>query len=257
MQDKTSRFDPNNRSGSTHNTLSGRIRVMELKNTTTEITKQKGGRIGPKELDISGKRFGRLVALNRTGTAKKCNPVWSFVCDCGTVSSITKCSVTSGKTMSCGCLNSEESRKRVWKAREAQIKHMLSDTKSYTAWRHMIQRCNNPKNREFKNYGARGIQVCDRWLKFYNFYQDMGDAPQNLSLERVDNMMGYSPDNCTWATAKEQARNSRHTKLNPEKVKFIRDQSKLGISNRDLALYLGVHVATIIGVVKGKQWNDV
>lgn len=78
----------------------------------------------------------------------------------------------------------------------------------YDIWFQMKERCLNPKNKNFKTYGARGITVCERWMKFENFLADMPYAPPPMSLDRANNALGYSPDNCRWATHTEQIRNS-------------------------------------------------
>lgn len=91
--------------------------------------------------------------------------------------------------------------------------HNMSHTRTYNAWRTMIQRCTNPRNPVFRLYGARGITVDSRWLIFSNFYEDMGEAPDRLTLERRDNDKGYSKNNCYWATQKEQSRNTRRNHL--------------------------------------------
>lgn len=82
-------------------------------------------------------------------------------------------------------------------------------TSVYTRWADMKQRCLNPNNHAYENYGGRGITVCDRWVTFENFYADMGDPPPGLSLDRFDNDGNYEPGNCRWATPEEQIANQR------------------------------------------------
>ena len=83
------------------------------------------------------------------------------------------------------------------------------NTPSYISWKHMMQRCYNPNNVAYKDYGGRGIRVYRRWWKFKNFYKDMGERPKGMSLERIDNSKGYRPSNCKWATPQEQAHNTK------------------------------------------------
>lgn len=91
--------------------------------------------------------------------------------------------------------------------------HGMRYSKEYTAWSHMKDRCLNPKNKRYADYGGRGITVCERWMSFENFFEDMGLAPsKNLTLERVENEDGYYKENCKWATAKEQVINRRGIK---------------------------------------------
>jgi hypothetical protein len=100
------------------------------------------------------------------------------------------------------------------------IKHGHTKTtwqsKTYTAWKHMKHRCYNKNNPYYKDYGGRGITVCDRWIVengFINFLEDMGESPPGLSIDRIDNNLGYSKENCKWSTNKEQTRNKRNNRL--------------------------------------------
>lgn len=95
---------------------------------------------------------------------------------------------------------------------KASPQHLYSKTSIYMCWRNVLSRCDSPSNPQFYLYGGRGITVCERWRRFENFLEDMGEAPDGLWLERKDNNKGYSPDNCVWATPKEQANNRRTTR---------------------------------------------
>ncbi len=89
--------------------------------------------------------------------------------------------------------------------------HGYTGSKTYGVWKNMMQRCNNPNNPQYKNYGARGIRVCKRWRSFEHFLTDMGEAPAGLSIDRINNDLGYEPENCKWSTLREQLNNRRKT----------------------------------------------
>ncbi len=160
-----------------------------------------------KFIDISGQRYGRLKVLNRCGTGKNGDAIWRCLCECGNEISVRKKSLTSESTVSCGCYKKEHLLKK-------NTTHGMSRSKEYKVWASMIQRCTNPSSTGYENYGERGISVCERWLKFENFISDMGAKPSMLhSIERIDNNVGYCPDNCCWASREAQDANKRNTRL--------------------------------------------
>jgi hypothetical protein len=145
--------------------------------------------------------FGRLTLL-----AYVTREVWQFKCECGAVKDIDRAAVQSVATTSCGCFRSEETRRR-------KTKHGMASTKLYDVWCAMLGRCLNPESNDWKDYGGRGIKVCNRWQGehgFENFLADMGPRPEGMTLDRWPNNDGnYEPGNCRWATMKQQASNRR------------------------------------------------
>lgn len=156
--------------------------------------------------NITGMRFGRLLCLYCAGADKNRHTKWVCLCDCGLSSIVLRDQLMAGKTRSCGCLLME-------KLALGNPKHRMFGTNTYNSWSGMIQRCTNPANPSFKNYGGRGIKVCSRWRNsFKDFLSDMGICPVGLTIERKDNDQNYTPDNCCWATRAVQNQNTRRSK---------------------------------------------
>lgn len=161
-----------------------------------------------KPLDLTNKRFGKLVALRTVGNNNHGSKLWLCKCDCGKMSVVVSTQLTCGITKSCGCLSSEKAIKR-------NLKHGKSKTRLYTIYSGMKQRCYYPKDRCYKNYGAKGITICEEWKDFENFYDwaVKNGYSEGLSIDRIDNSRGYSPDNCRWVSSIVQACNKQNNHL--------------------------------------------
>lgn len=191
-------------------------------------------------IDLTGKRFGKLVVVEANGRSRE-EIAWLAQCDCGRRVTVGGYKLRSGWTKSCGCIKSATVRPE---------RHGLTPrgarTPGYSSWAEMRSRCTNDKSRHFKNYGGRGIYVCARWsASFADFLSDMGPPFVGASIDRIDNDKGYTcgkcddcvarsaPANCRWATRAQQARNNRRTRnitLNGETRCLADWKSLLGFS---------------------------
>lgn len=152
-------------------------------------------------------RFGSLVAKRKVGPPPA---KWRCLCDCGQFANVLQSNLLRGNSTTCGC-------GQIAATRASNTRHggnpRSGRTREYRIWLHMKQRCHYPASPSYKNYGKRGITVCDEWRESFGaFIRDMGKCPgPRLSIERLDNDKGYSPDNCVWASYKVQGRNKRNT----------------------------------------------
>ena len=152
-------------------------------------------------------RFGKLLVINKTNLRKNSRIVWECICNCGNTKLVPSNYLLAGRTKSCGCFNIDN-------LKTIKTKHGHNKpnnrTKVYRIWAGMKNRCLNPNAEKYHLWGGRGITVCERWMKFENFLEDMGEPPSIYhSIDRIENNKGYYKENCRWATSKEQCRNTR------------------------------------------------
>lgn len=205
------------------------------------------------KINLIGQKFGMLIVIAETDKRSSDSICWLCRCDCGNEVIVSGDSLRSGLTKSCGCL-------RKAKAKERFTKHGKTKARTYYIWANMKDRCLNPNNDQYKDYGGRGIIICDRWLKFENFLADMGECPKSLSIERTDNDLGYYKENCIWATQKQQTRNRRSNLLiefNGKTQCLAAWAEELGIGRQTLSNRLkrgwSIEKALITPVRKGKE----
>jgi hypothetical protein len=199
-----------------------------------------------KKIEIkNGDKYGFLTIIKEElpikNTQNRMIRKFLCKCDCGLTSIPSIGDLRTGHTTSCGCKNEENRTKAI-------TKHGMYGSVVYHTWMNLIQRCTNIKNSKYKDYGGRGIKVCKEWLKFENFFKDMGKPnTDNMTLERKNNNKGYNKNNCKWDTRKAQARNRRSSIF----VNF-RNEKKLMI---ELAEEFGLKYATLYGRLFISNWS--
>lgn len=159
-----------------------------------------------KFVDLTNNKYGRLKVLKINGK-QKTKITWLCRCDCGKILVVTGESMKSGNTLSCGCMRSEM-------VSNKNRSHNMSKTPIYHVWQAMKNRCLSSNDKQFKDYGGRGICVCDKWKTFEGFYEDMGESYRSwLTIERIDRNGNYCLENCTWADRITQGNNTSRNRL--------------------------------------------
>ena len=197
----------------------------------------------PRVKNLVGQTFGRLKVTDFSHRNERSDQFWLCHCSCGKDKAINGSSLTSNRVLSCGCLRSENMVNRNVPT------HGMSHSMEYKSWRSMLDRCLNPNDKSWSDYGGRGITVCDEWKEsFESFFADMGLKPgPKHSIERCDNSKGYSKGNCRWATSKEQNRNRRSNT-------FVEMDGKRLTIVEWCEIY-GIHPNTVHSRIGQRRWS--
>lgn len=191
---------------------------------------------------LTGLTFGKLTVIRQAPTHKTPGGTkvtcWLCECICGNMIVVGSQKLRKGHTKSCGCWANNF-------ISEANSKHGMAHSPTYNSWSGMIQRCTNVKNPNWPHYGGRGITVCERWLKFENFYEDIGTKPDGLELDRIDVNGNYCKENCKWSTRTEQCKNRRNRK----------EYTVHGITGsiRELASHFGIDSTVVAARLRHKR----
>lgn len=165
-----------------------------------------------KLIDLKGQQFGRLTVVSFAGTDKRGKALWNCKCECGKKKVISASNLKRGASKSCGCLRKELSSKRVT---EKNTVHGDSRSRLYSIWCGIKDRIYNKNNVNYENYGGRGLTLHHDWEDYVSFkeWALKNGYKENLTIDRIDNEKGYSPDNCRWKTLKEQNRNTTRNRV--------------------------------------------
>lgn len=194
--------------------------------------------------DISGQTFNRWTVIGYDYGSSKKEARWVCKCACGDYKSVSGSSLRKKTSKSCGCLKGEIASK-IGKQTKT---HGLSGHRVYNLYQSMVNRCHSPNHISYKNYGAKGVRVCDRWLNsFESFIEDMGVPNPNDSIDRINNNLGYHPDNCRWVGKEKQNRN----KSNNIKLTF----SGRTMNMADWAREINIGISTLYARYKA-GWSD-
>lgn len=190
-------------------------------------------------IDLSNQKFGRLLVVRQGGRRGR-KTTWECKCSCGNLTTVVTDNLRSGKTGSCGCRKSEAARENCL-AHGIKPRHGMTGTGVHNSWASMIERCRGQGSGG--RYKRLGIEVCKRWEIFENFYEDMGDRPDGMTIDRIDCSLGYFKENCKWSTATEQQRNrtnSRYLLIEGKKVPLMELAESIGIKKNAAQYFFSV-----------------
>lgn len=184
----------------------------------------------------AGEKYGRLTLVKETVCTPK-KHIWLCKCDCGAYTEASIYHLKSGACRSCGCLRDDVAIERCY----SMSRHNMAKTRIYRIWGGMIERCKNPNNKDYKNYGGRGVSVCKEWRDFVGFeeWAMKNGYSESLTIDRINVNGNYEPSNCRWITNAEQQKNRRNTIL----VKYNGEEHCL----KDWARIIGIPYCTLHG----------
>lgn len=159
-----------------------------------------------KQLNLTGRKFGKLTAIKIDYKSKDYKTFWLCKCDCGNYTSVYVSKLTTGKTKTCGCSRTTDPH---------NYKHGLRHTRLYRIWANMKTRCYNKMDPHYSRWGGRGVKICNEWINDFKAFYDWAiknGYQDNLSIDRINNDGNYEPNNCRWATIKQQNNNKRNVK---------------------------------------------
>lgn len=197
-------------------------------------------------IDLAGQKFGRLAVLRKADAKSKVGALWLCLCDCGTQATVPTLKLRSGLIKSCGCYRAEM---------KANLRHgHANKSKTYRTWKEMRQRCMNQNADQWQWYGGRGISICERWSDFESFLADMGERPEGTTIDRIGPDGNYEPDNCRWATGKQQALSNRgvirkgvqpHNKISEGELRMMLKMRDGGAKLAQIAAATGRHISSV------------
>jgi hypothetical protein len=201
-------------------------------------------------IDLTNQKFARLLVVCRSEKKSKVGAIWRCLCDCGKYADAPTLKLRNGLIKSCGCWRHEM-------AGVTSTTHGLSNkSRTYRTWKEMRQRCMNPNSDKWKWYGGRGISIDPAWDDFTVFLADMGDRPEGMTLDRIDNNESYCKENCRWASHIDQTQKQKKNKLSVHLAQCLRADRAAGMQYRDLGKKYGISATTAHRCAVGITWPN-